>query len=356
MRWPRGPRCPGRSRAAGGWRSTSRLATRGGDAAAAGARGRPRTRPDRLHLGHHRPAQGGGAARGARSPPTSTRWPRLGSGPNATSSSTACRCSTCTGSCSGSSARSGAADAAALGPFSPGRVAAAIAAAARCCSASRRCTGAGRRGAGRPGAGAALARPGCWCRARRRCRPPARAAERADRPASRRALRDDRDADEHRHPGGRRAAPGNGRAAAAGRRDAADRRRRPALEASTTRRSARSRSAGRTCSSGTSTAPTRPRRRCATVGLHRRHGHTLRRSNCMYFVVRAACPTRSGHGSRRRRDRLDRRDGLDGQDTLPSCLSCLSCPSCPQLTSHGVDRSSSRRMFSPRMFFTSCSE
>ena len=99
--------------------------------------------------------------------------------------------------------------------------------------------GAGRRAAAGVGLGGA---------ARRR----ARAAAAADRPRRGRALRDDRDADEHRDPRRRRAAPGHGRPAAARRRAAAGRRRRRARStAPTTRRSARSRSAGRTCSSAT---------------------------------------------------------------------------------------------------------
>ena len=111
------------------------------------------------------------------------------------------------------------------------------------------------------------ARPACSSPAPPRSPRPSSRASSAHRPADRRALRAHRDADEHRGP--RR------------RRSAARLRRRPGARASrsgsstttatrstapTTRRSARSPSAARTCSPATSTARTRPTRRCATAG------------------------------------------------------------------------------------------
>ncbi len=66
-------------------------------AARAHRAGRRDARVRRLHLRHHRPAEGRGAAppRGRR--PTSTRSPRPGRGRRTTCSCTGCRCSTCTG-------------------------------------------------------------------------------------------------------------------------------------------------------------------------------------------------------------------------------------------------------------------
>ena len=105
-------------------------------------------------------------------------------------------------------------------------------------------------------------RPAARVRQRRPARDRARADRAADRPADRRALRHDRDADEHRRQGLGRAPPRLRRPAAERRRAAARRRRRRRRSRRpTTRRSARSTSRARTCSSSTSTAPTpRPRR------------------------------------------------------------------------------------------------
>ena len=58
--------------------------------------GRRDARPDRLHLRHHRPAQGRRPPPPRRSPPPWTRWRTPGSGPPTTCSCTACRCSMCT--------------------------------------------------------------------------------------------------------------------------------------------------------------------------------------------------------------------------------------------------------------------
>ena len=86
-------------------------------------------------------AEGRRAARAAPSPPTSTRWPRRGTGPATTSSPTRCRCSTSTGSCSGCSARcASAARCATSAASTRGGRGRAAATARRCCSASRRCT------------------------------------------------------------------------------------------------------------------------------------------------------------------------------------------------------------------------
>ena len=64
---------------------------------------------DHLHVGHHRAGPRARCSRAARSPPTSTGSPTPGSGPARTSSPTACRSSTSTGSCSACSARCAAA-------------------------------------------------------------------------------------------------------------------------------------------------------------------------------------------------------------------------------------------------------
>ena len=91
---------------------------RRGPAAYPGAAARPvlaplpravarRDRADHVHLRHHRAAEGRCAEQARRSPPTSTRWPRPGSGRPTTRWCTGFRCSTCTAWCSGCSARCG---------------------------------------------------------------------------------------------------------------------------------------------------------------------------------------------------------------------------------------------------------
>ena len=131
----------------------------------------------RLHVGHDRAAQGRRSCRAARSPRTSTRSPRVGSGPPTTCSLTALPLFHVHGLVLGVL---GAAAARRHRP--PPRVvldstavaARARAAARRCCSASRRCTTAWPTRPRRDGDRRRLrwdAR-GCSCRARRHCRPP----------------------------------------------------------------------------------------------------------------------------------------------------------------------------------------
>ena len=185
---------------------------------------------DRLHLGNHRDAPRARCCRAARSPPTSTRWPRCGAGPTPTSSPTGCRCFTSTGWSSGSSARCAAAGRRCTSGASrprpcrrrssgPGddavRSAHDVPASRR---RGRRIAGAGP-GAGRRAAARLRVRRAARLRA---CPPPG-----ADRPRRGGALRDDRDAHEHRHPRRRDAGAGHrGPAAARGRGPAGRRRRR----------------------------------------------------------------------------------------------------------------------------------
>ena len=68
------------------------------DDRAAAAPGARRSRADRLHLGHHRPAQGRGDAPARDRDQSRRAGGDLGVDRDATSSPTRCRCSTCTGS------------------------------------------------------------------------------------------------------------------------------------------------------------------------------------------------------------------------------------------------------------------
>ena len=240
------------------------LEARGGDLPGRAGRGRAGDR--RLHVRHDRPAEGRRPAAPRRSPPTSTRSPRRGSGPRDDVVAHALPLFHVHGLILGT-----------LGPVRRGggmhhlgRFSAEAAAAALEERRDDAVRGPDdvppprRRGRGRR---ASVARGFAQCAAARLRlgRAPgrrARADRAAHRPADRRALRHDRDADEHRRARRRRAPPRLRRA----RRSTASRcgwstttatRSRPP----TTRRSARSTSAARTSSSSTSTAPTRPPRR-----------------------------------------------------------------------------------------------
>ena len=168
-------------------------------------------RADHVHLRNHRTAEGRGAEPRAPSPPTSTRWPRRGSGRRTTPWCTGCRCSTCTAWCSGCSGR--------------------------CGSETASCTPENPRPPGTPDARGTLyfGVPTVWSRvvedpdaaARAVVGPAAgvrqrgaagagvRPARRTHRPSAGRAVRHQRNADHRQHPGRRRATARLGRAAAA---------------------------------------------------------------------------------------------------------------------------------------------